>query len=351
MQYKLEWCSWEITRRCNMNCDICLCGSEKTASPSEGLAGELTKEEGLELCNQIAAMGVNRVVFTGGEPLMREDWDILAKALTEQKVEVQLMSNGYFIDQEMIRRIRESGVSRVCISIDGTEEIHDAGRMKGSYSHCIRAVKLLIENGVSVSCATTITAKNLDNLPELKTELVQAGVRHWLLQLGMPYGNMKHHKDQMVQPEDMDKIIDFCYNASDAGEIMIYPGDSIGYYTQKEALVRSRALNTEKIPLFRGCPSGISSLNIAHDGTILGMSLCVDGFIEGNIRERSLKDIWEDENAFAWRRRMNRQQLEGACRDCQYADLCLGGCPAIRFATTGKVCGENRYCAYAGRKK
>lgn len=341
MKYKLEWCSWEITRKCNMDCKICLCGGFRDTR-----AKELTTWEAFSLCDQIADMGVGRVVLTGGEPLIRDDWDRIAERLSGQGVAVQLITNGSLVTPEVVERIKCAGIEKVSVSIDGTQKIHDAGRMAGSFARCEYAIGLLREAGIPVFVATTVTAKNFDNLSALKDELVRMGVEHWGIQLGLPYGNFAVHAQDVLPPEKMVELIDFCYDAGRKGKLYIYPGENIGYYTCKEAVVRSRALHTDKIPVFSGCPAGISTLSIAYEGTILGISLCVNNFLEGNIRNRPLREIWEDENSFAWRRKLRREDLQGACHDCGYADVCLGGCPAVRYATTGDVCGENQYCAY-----
>lgn len=69
-------------------------------------------------------------------------------------------------------------------------------------------------------------------------------------------------------------------------------------------------------------------------------------YIEGSIRERPLKEIWEDETKFAWNRNATKQDLEGKCRVCKYGDICLGGCPNTRLTMNGKIQSENIYCSY-----
>lgn len=341
MKYQLKWCSWEITRNCNMDCDICLCGGLR----NEG-GQELNSEEALELCDQMIQMSVERVVLTGGEPLLRRDWDRIAQRLSRGGVEVQLITNGSLVDPSVIEKMKTAGIQKVSVSIDGTEEIHDTGRMKGSFRSCCEAIQLLQDTQIPVFVATTVTANNYDDLPALKDALVHMGVEHWGLQLGLPFGNFASRNVDVLKPEQISELIDFCYQADRQGDLLIYPGENIGYYTCKEAVVRSRALSTSKIPVYEGCPAGISTLGIGYDGTIVGMSMCVDRFTEGNIRTRSLKEIWEDENSFAWRRNMTRDKLQGFCGKCEYGDICLGGCPAVRYGTTGSLYSENHYCAY-----
>lgn len=345
MKYQLKWCSWELTRRCNMNCSICLCGGS-SGDPKK----ELSTEEAFSLCGQLAEMKVERVVLTGGEPLVREDWDQIAAKLHSSGIGVQMVTNGYFISPEVTRRMKGAGIDRVIISIDGTREAHDAERAEGSYDKCVQALGLLREAGIDTFVETTVTAMNFENLPALMHELRQAGVTQWGLQLGLPYGNLAQHPQDVLPPEKIGALIDFCYEASLDGTMDIYPGENIGYYTCKESIVRSKALHTNQIPVFSGCPAGISTLNIAYEGTILGISMCVSRFIAGNIRKRPLREIWEDDDAFAWRRKIRREDLKGACHDCRYAERCMGGCSAVRYATTKDICGENLYCAYRGER-
>lgn len=59
-----------------------------------------------------------------------------------------------------------------------------------------------------------------------------------------------------------------------------------------------------------------------------------------------LRDIWEDENAFSWRRNFTKDKLTGSCRICTYGSKCLGGCPNTRLTMNGDIYSENQYCAY-----
>jgi radical SAM protein with 4Fe4S-binding SPASM domain len=67
-------------------------------------------------------------------------------------------------------------------------------------------------------------------------------------------------------------------------------------------------------------------------------------FIEGNLREKSLREIWEDPDAFAYNRRFTTDQLTGKCASCPRGDVCAGGCRSYNYFTTGKLY-ENCLCA------
>lgn len=339
---RLEWCSWEITKRCNMDCDICLCGGPHI--PED----ELTTQEALELCRQMKEMGVERVILTGGEPLVRDDWEQIARELADGGIEVQLVTNGLRIDADIARRIEAAGISRVTVSIDGTEAVHDNIRTAGSYAGCRKAILALQNTTVQVFAATTVTGDNFEDLPRLREALELMQVQNWSLQLGLPYGNFVSRKMKVLDPDQVQDLIDFCLETEIRGKITVYPGDTIGCYTKKEIFVRQQALGTEKLPVFQGCPAGISTASISSSGDILTISMCVDGFIAGNIRNQPLKEIWENDDnpAWKWRRTLRETELKGACRECRYAKLCLGGCPAVRYAMTGDILGENKLCVY-----
>ena len=72
-------------------------------------------------------------------------------------------------------------------------------------------------------------------------------------------------------------------------------------------------------------------------------SLYDEVFIEGNLRERPLRDIWEDENAFAYNRRFTPDRLTGKCGSCELGELCAGGCRSHNYFAGGKLY-ENRLC-------
>ncbi len=341
MKYQPITCVWEVTMGCNMRCGHC--GS----SCKEPLPDELKTEEALDLCDQIGALGLKWVTLSGGEPLTRKDIPRLVKRLNENGVIVNLITNGWLLSETMVIRLKESGIATVAISIDGTEEIHDKIRKEGSYARSRRAFSLLNLVGIETGAVTTITKQNISQLSELKEELIAMGVKTWQVQLGLPMGNLSEQEDWVLEPEQMNDIIGFSYETAKEGRIRIFPADCIGYYTHKEQEVKKISYMSSEVPLWDGCNAGLRGFGILHNGNILGCtSIRSEEYVEGNIRERSLRDIWEDENAFSWRRNMSSASLTDDCAICNYKNKCLGGCANTRLTMNGSMESENRYCAY-----
>jgi radical SAM protein with 4Fe4S-binding SPASM domain len=145
----------------------------------------------------------------------------------------------------------------------------------------------------------------------------------------------------------VDTVLDFCYETNNEGRIEMYPADCLGYYSRKELRARQLAFNTPTMQLWDGCNAGIRGFGLLHNGDIVGCTSIRDReYIEGNLRERTLRDIWEDPTKFLWRREMTKEKLSGDCKICKYGAKCLGGCPNTRLTIDKTIYGENRYCVY-----
>jgi radical SAM protein with 4Fe4S-binding SPASM domain len=133
----------------------------------------------------------------------------------------------------------------------------------------------------------------------------------------------------------------------------VYPGHDVGYYGEPEEGLRTHA---PKLPFWTGCSAGCSVIGIESNGNIKGcLSLpsAMNGterFIEGNIRETPLAEIWSRKNAFRYNRQFTVEDLGGYCRQCEYAEVCRGGCTWTTFAERGAV-RDNPYCYWRQLKE
>lgn len=330
---------WEVTMGCNMRCKHC---GSSCMNPSDD---ELSTEEALNAIDQMAELGVKWVTLSGGEPLTRIDLPLLIKHLRDCGISPNVITNGWLL-REKAQQLKDAGVATVAISIDGTEEVHNNIRRSESFARDMAGIKALCSLGVDVGVITTISKTNLGDLAALREKLIQEGVKSWQVQIGLPMGNMASHEDWILEPREIDDIIDFCYDTSLDGRLKMYPADCIGYYNIKEQEVRRKSYGTNNT-LWDGCNAGIRGFGLLQNGDIIGCtSVRNKEFIEGNIRERSLRDIWTDNNSFKWRREMHKEQLSGDCKRCVYGSKCLGGCANTRLTMEGTIYGENKYCSY-----
>lgn len=332
-------CIWEITMQCDMQCKHC---GSSCAGP---LADELTTGEALALCDELRALRLDWITLTGGEPFMRRDWPLIARRLAFKNTDLCIVSNGKYITGAVAGQLKESHVRKVAVSIDGTRPTHDAIRAKGNYEQCLNALNLLREAGIDYGVNTTVLRENISELPAIRDILIKNGVLTWQLQIGIPMGNCT--MDSVIHRSEIQTIIDFAYEETQRGLINIQLSDCIGYYTRKEILVRQKAAHTLRLPVWAGCNAGLRTFGILANGDITACtSMRNPEFVAGNIRERRLMDIWDDDRSFAWRRNMTPDDLGGYCRECVYAHRCLGGCSNMRLAINGTLASENTYCVY-----
>src|SRR3990170_2811720 len=109
---------WNITRKCNLSCDVCHLGSAPEAERDE-----LTTQEAIEFIDQMASMKVPMVSVYGGEPLTRDDFFTLAGHAHNRGLRIILSSNAALITKETARKIAESGITYVGIDLDGLAQI------------------------------------------------------------------------------------------------------------------------------------------------------------------------------------------------------------------------------------
>lgn len=351
MDYSPVTAVWEITMGCNMRCDHC--GS----SCAEPLPDELTTGEALALCDDLKAVGLKWITLSGGEPLTRRDWPEIAGRLTRNGIKPNIITNGWLVNDEMVKTAQKNGVETISISLDGNRKTHDSIRKKGAFDKVINAFNILHKHNHVSASNTTVTKHNLHQLDEIKEILLANHVDLWQIQIGLPMGNMAKDRESIVDPSVIEYLIDYSHQTTLEGRIKVFPADCLGYYTEKESVVRQISMNSPTAVLWQGCNAGKRSFGILHNGDILGCTSIRDAsMIEGNIKERSLPEIWNDPDAFGWSRGLRKADLAGLCGECAYGDTCLGGCPNTRLTLNGSIHAENQYCVYhtsmeATRKK
>lgn len=332
-------CVWEITMACNMRCKHC---GSSCAGP---LPGQLSTEEAFNFVDMCKEMEMQWISISGGEPFMREDIVDIVKYTVNKGIGVNIITNGWLINENIAKELGKLDILRVLISLDGPQYIHDFIRKPGAFERAQASYRVLRSHGIDTGCVTTITKKNIDALDELKYFLISEGVNCWQVQIGFPMGNLANHCEWIIEPNQVSQIIDYCYKVSQEGKIDIFPADCIGYYSEKQNEIYRKSFHVDKIADWNGCGAGISSFGLLHNGDILGCtSIRNREFIEGNIREKSLREIWEDPNNFSWRRNFKKEDLKGNCSKCKYAEKCLGGCANSRLSMNGNIYSGNPYC-------
>jgi radical SAM protein with 4Fe4S-binding SPASM domain len=337
---QLRTCVWELTLACNARC--LHCGSTAgVARPAE-----LDTEEGLALIAALAALGCRSVTLSGGEPLLRRDWPVLAAAIVRSGMSLEMISNGLLLE-ERADDVAAAAFSAVTVSVDGTAAIHDHLRgAAGSLARLWRGIEALRRRGVRIGAVTQINRLNVELLEEIHRELLDHGVEGWQLQLTVALGRAV--RELCLTPDALPALEERMAALVQDSRLFVQAADSLGYLGRHEPIIRSGTGQAGQF--WTGCQAGLQVIGITSDGGVRGCLSLPPVFDEGNLRQRSLAEIWGDPRAFAYNRRFHRAELGGPCASCAFGELCRAGCKSLAYAATGGLA-ENPYCVarVAGR--
>jgi radical SAM protein with 4Fe4S-binding SPASM domain len=330
---------WEITLKCNLACRHC--GSRA----GRARPGELSTQEALGVVDQLAKLGVQEVTLIGGEAYLREDWDVILRAIADRGMRPSITTGGRGLDRERARRAREANVQLVSVSIDGLEEVHDWQRgVKGSYRAALEALDHLRDEGIRTGANTQINRLSFPDLDPLADVLIDKGVQGWQVALTAALGRAADWPEILLQPYDILEVVPKIAELKercDAAGMTLAPDNGIGYFGPYEQKIRSRdgrALHWE------GCGAGCSTIGIEADGTFKGCpSLPTAPYAAGDLKKQSMQEIWAGSPALLKLRRASRRDLWGFCGGCYYADVCRGGCTFTAHALLGRP-GNQPYC-------
>lgn len=335
--------AWETTRRCNLSCVHC-----RAAAHNGPYEGELNTEESFRLLDQIAETGSPIIILTGGEPLLRPDIFEIAAHGTKKGLRMVMAPNGTLITEEIAKKMADSGIKRISISLDGADEkSHDAFRgVDGAYKGAMNGIDHAKKAGIEFQINTTITKKNLTQIPDILATAEKLGaVAHHIFLL-VPTGRGKYISDQEITAAEYEETLNWFYDQSDKTPLQLKATCAPHYYR----ILRQRAKEEGKKITFethgldavtRGCLGGIGFCFISHTGTV---QPC--GFLHtdcGNIREKTFGEIWNKSKTFLELR--DYDKLTGKCGPCEYRKVC-GGCRARAFEKTGDYLTEEPLCTH-----
>jgi len=329
---------WELTLACNLRCRHC---GSSAAVPRRG---ELNLEECLAICEQLPALLVQEVDFTGGEPLLRPDWSRIATHLGELGIRTKLLTNGVTLGPETVAQLKDAGIAGVGVSIDGLEATHDYIRDRvGLFQHAVAGIERALNGGLPVSVITTVNGLNIDELPALFGLLRSLGVAAWQVQPIFPLGRGQAASGLHLSEQAYMQLGAFVrewspLSAETGTELM--PGDSFGYFTEVDT----------REPPWRGCSAGLTACGITSDGKVKGCLSLPDELVEGDLRHDDLWDIWFHKDAFAYTRQFSIDKLGPVCQTCDMAEQCKGGCSAMSYACSHTF-HNDPYCHYGMRRR
>lgn len=349
---------WEVTKGCNLRCIHCRATASELVSPLD-----LPTTKALSLIEQVSQYAKPILVLSGGEPLFRSDVFDLARHGTGLGLRVALATNGTLVSKEIARKIVDSGIRRVAISLDGADApTHDAFRgIPGAFDGTLQGFRNLKELGMSLQVNMTIARHNAHQLPavlELAKSLGADALHTFLL---VPVGcGVNIAAEQMVSAEEYERILNWFYDRAQEGEIELKATCAPHYFRvmrqRRAAERRAPTALPETAPattahpdglhaMTKGCLAGSAVCFISHQGEVYPCGYLP--VLAGDLRRQTFADIWETSPIFHELR--HPENLKGKCGRCEFRNICLG-CRARAYAATGDFLDEEPSCMYQPRE-
>jgi 12,18-didecarboxysiroheme deacetylase len=341
---------WNVGRRCNLRCVHCY-----SHSRDQEYTGELTRDEGMRLIDDLAAFGAPVILFSGGEPLMRPDiFDLIAHA-RQLGVRAVISTNGTLITPEVAARLKEFGLSYVGVSLDGLEETNDRFRgVKGAFTRALEGIRNCQSAGIKVGLRFTMNRRNAqdiggifdlieqENIPRVCFyHLVYAGRGSKLIKEDLSHEETRRAVDLIV-----DRTRQF-HTAGRAVEVLTVDNHCDGPYLYLRVLREDTRRAEDVLTLLNmngGNSSGIGIGCVSWDGQVHADQFWRH-YSFGNVRERTFSRIWTDISDPLMAKLKNRKpHLKGRCAQCKWLDVCNGNFRVRAEAVSSDVWAPDPAC-------
>jgi pyrroloquinoline quinone biosynthesis protein E len=324
----------ELTHRCPLHCVYC-------SNPLELQARslELSTEDWSRVFREAAALGVLQTDFTGGEPLTRPDIVDLIRAARTAGLYVNLITSGLPLDESRLEALVHAGLDHFQLSFQGARE-EIAQEISGTKAHAQkrRVLEWLKHHRVAVTLNFVIHRRNIDQLEEMLALVESSSASRVEFANVQYYGWAFANRDSLLPArEQLTQSIDFLKKAQErlAGKIKVeyvvpdyyakYPKPCMAGWGRKLVLITP---NGDALP--------------CHAARV------IPGLSFENVKNRALREIWENSDAFQKYR--GEAWMQEPCKTCDRRALDFGGCRCQAFLLAADAAATDPVCSLSPQR-
>jgi len=266
--------------------------------------------------------------ITGGEPFIREDIGKILEYISQRNFTCGILSNGSFIDGDVIALLKRINISFVQLSIDGNREMHDSLRAAGDYDRVFGIARKLQKSGIRTYISFTANKTNYRYLPEVAKKCRKCGLTKLWSDRLVPIGNGGEIADLAITDKEMSDYVRTMKKAQG------------GFFTKlfypKTQVTMNRALQfINSDGGIYSCSAGNSLITVDEFGNIMPCRRMP--IICGNIRTDTLSQIYYNHKTFI---DLRMPSFPKECKDCTYKYVCKGGarCQSHAVYTSYRKC-------------
>lgn len=321
--------SWNTTNACNLYCKHCYRDSGVRAEE------ELNTAEGIKLIDEIAAAGFKIMIFSGGEPLMREDIYQLIKHASEKGLRPVLGSNGTLITPEVSHKLKEAGALAIGISLDSTDPLrhNDFRSSYEAWQGAVDGMRACQEAGLPFQVHTTVMDWNSGEIENLTDLSVKLGARGHHIFFMVPTGRAVNIEEETLRAQEYEELLERIIKKQSQVNIELKP-------TCAPQFMRiARQLGVD-MRFSRGCLAGTAYCIISPKGDVQPCAYL--DIPLGNVRQVPFGQIWRENEVL---KKLRTMDYDGGCGSCQFKKIC-GGCRARAYIYHGDYMAEEPWCLY-----
>jgi pseudo-rSAM protein/SPASM domain protein len=342
---------WNTTNRCNLKCVHCYAGAE-----SRPQTDELTTAEGKRLLDDLADYGAPVVLFSGGEPMVREDLAELVAYAADVGIRPVLSTNGTLLTAERARELKEAGLAYAGVSVDGLAERNDEFRgVDGAFRAAVEGIESCLDVGLKTGLRYTVTEQNVDDLDGVVDLLRDVGLDRFCF-YHLSYSGRGETLDSVdldtaQRREVVKRICDRTVRSHREGDeietLLVGNYADAAYiveYARREFDEDAARRVYERLKRNGGDPTGERVAAVDCLGNVHPTQFWRT-YSLGNVRDRPFDDIWEDDsNPLLGAVRDRPQNLTGKCAECRYQEICRGGSRLRAIASGNGLFGPDPQC-------
>jgi len=309
-----------VTYRCNLRCQKCYVGDRR-------INEELSSREWLKVYEILWNLGIPQVVFTGGEPTLRDD--IVELVSEADEFVTGLVTNGTKLF-ELVENLKGASLDYAQVTVESWDPaIHDAITcVPGSHDKTISGVKKALEVSLQIVTNTTLSKINAGGFTQTIKWLHGIGIKNVACNTLICSGEgIRHKQENGLSDDELKKVL------TEACEVADSLGVNLQWYSPT---CYHQGVNPIDLGFdIKSCSAATHNMTIQPDGTVLPCQSWPDSI--GNILKDDWVSIWQHPTCMKLRKHL---LMPKECQSCEYEKICGGGCPLDKSTRTRNQAGK-----------
>jgi pyrroloquinoline quinone biosynthesis protein E len=322
------WLLLELTYRCPLHCAFCYNPTDFARS-----GPELGTEDWLRVLGEARALGAVQLGLSGGEPLVRDDLELIVAEAHRLGFYVNLITSGVGLDEGRIAALKRAGLDHIQLSFqDSSRQMNDFLSSTRTFDLKSRVAALIKQYDYPMVLNVVLHRLNIDHVEEILQMADRLGAEYVELANTQYYGWAWHNREQLLPSRAQVERAEAATNRFRArvGRPMRI------YFVVPDYF--------ERRP--KPCMNGLGSLflTVTPDGIALPCHAArmLPGLEFPSVRDRSVDDIWHRSSGFT--RYRGDAWMKEPCRSCPEKTRDFGGCRCQAFLMTGDAANADPVC-------